>query len=88
MTFVAAAMPRTEPWRDHDLQVLADAENVIVEVLFEDIVRTMVRAPATLGAGPMPRVVPRRGRISSTPVTVGRASSGTAWARSPPGWRA
>ncbi|PXA68331.1 hypothetical protein [Cryobacterium arcticum] len=88
MTFVAAAVPRTEPWRDHDLQVLADAENVIVGVLFDDIVRTLVGSPTALGAGPVPMAVPRRGRMSSTPVRVGRQSSVTAWARSPPWMRA
>ncbi|MET0955413.1 MAG: hypothetical protein ABWY68_05640, partial [Cryobacterium sp.] len=87
MTFVAAAVLRTELGRDPDLQVLADAENVIVGVLFDDIVRTLVRPSTTLGAGPVPMALPGRGRMSSTPATVGRHDSATAWARSPPGYR-
>jgi hypothetical protein len=82
---VAAAVPSAELWRDHEMQVLTDAENVIVGVLFDDIVRTLMRPPTAPVAEPVPAAFPRRGRMSPTPVTVGRQSSGTAWARSPPG---
>jgi hypothetical protein len=84
MTFVAAAVPATvRP--DHEALVLADAENVIVSILFDDIVRTMLRSPTELAPEPLPAAVPRRERTCPRPVTTGRQRTGAAWARSPPG---
>jgi hypothetical protein len=85
MTFIAAAVPSTEPWRDHDLQVLAEAENVIVGVLFDDIVRTLVRPSTAPVAEPAGAATPGLERTEPAPATVGRRHSHPGWARSPPG---
>ena len=84
MTFVAAALPPVVAWRDHDAQVLADAEDVIVGILFDDIVRTLVRPPTPLVPAFVPAATPSRERMGPSTVTAGRQRSGAAWARSPP----
>jgi hypothetical protein len=86
MTFVvaAAAEPATV-WRDQDSQVLAEAENVIVGILFDDIVRTLLRPATVLVPLPVAAERPRRERMAPAPTTVGRQHTSDAWARSPPG---
>lgn len=85
MTLVAAALPPVEAWRDHDAQVLADAEDVIVGILFDDIVRTLLRSPTPLVPEPAPARPLRAERMRQLPATTGRQLSHPAWARSPPG---
>jgi hypothetical protein len=83
MTLVAAALPPVEVRRDHDVQVLVDAENLIVDILFDDIVRTLLR-PATRGlATPTPELV-KGSRTAPAPVVESRDRRRPAWARSPP----
>jgi hypothetical protein len=83
MSFVAAAVPATvRP--DDEAQVLADAENVLVSILFDDIVRALMRPPTALVPQPAPAATPKRERMRQTPVTTGRRRVGAAWARSPP----
>ena len=84
MTFVAAAVPSTEVWHDHELHVLAEAEDVIVGVLFDDIVRTLLR-PSTAPIAERARAAtPARERAEPAPATVGRQHSRPGSARSPP----
>jgi hypothetical protein len=84
MNLVAAALPPTELGRERDVQVLADAEDVIVGVLFDDIVRALVRAPTAFTSEPLPPARPRPKRMGPPPVTAGLQRFRTAWARSPP----
>lgn len=83
MTFVAAAVPSTEIRSDPDARVLADAEDVIVRVLFDDIVRTLLR-PATGPADGPPARDRRRAQTAPPPKTGSVDRRGPAWARSPP----
>ena len=84
MAFVVAARPPIEAWRDQDAQVLAEAEDVIVGILFDDIVRTLLRPPTPLVPKFVSAPSPSRERTGPPPVTAGRQRSGAAWARSPP----
>jgi hypothetical protein len=84
MNLVAAALPPTELGRERDVQVLADAENVIIGVLFDDIVRTRLRAPTAFAPQPAFPSLPRPKRMGPPPVTAGLRRPHTAWARSPP----
>jgi hypothetical protein len=85
MNLVAAAVPSSETREDSAARVLADAENVVVGILFDDIVRGLVRPPAALVRQPEPGDAPRSEWMGAAPITTGRQRSTTPWARSPPG---
>ena len=84
MTFVAAAPPSTEIRSDPDAQVLADAEDVLVRVLFDDIVRTLLRPATGRIPEPVPAPARRRAQTAPPPETGSVDRRGPAWARSPP----
>ncbi|MBX0301239.1 hypothetical protein K2F54_14790 [Cryobacterium sp. 1639] len=84
MTFVAAAVTATQFRSDPDARVLADAEDILVRVLFDDIVRTLLRP--TTGRIPASAVVPVTPVSTAAPPVAGsRDRRRPAWARSPPG---
>jgi hypothetical protein len=85
MNLVAAAVPSSETREDSAERVLVDAENVVVGILFDDIVRGLVRPSAALVRQPEPGDAPRSERMGAAPRTTGRQRSATPWARSPPG---
>jgi hypothetical protein len=85
MTFVAAAVPPPEVRREHETQVLADAEDVIVGILFDDIVRALLRPPTAVVPEPEPAATSRRERMQDTRATTALDRTSAAWARSPPG---
>jgi hypothetical protein len=84
MTLVAAALPPVEVQRDHDVQVLVEAENLIVDILFDDIVRTLLRQATRGLAAPAPVAV-KGARTAPPPVAESPDRRLPAWARSPPG---
>jgi hypothetical protein len=84
MTLVAAALPPVEVRRDHDGQVLVEAENLIVDILFDDIMRTLLRQATRGLAAPAPVSV-KGSRTAPPPVVESRDRRRPAWARSPPG---
>ncbi|WP_297370267.1 hypothetical protein [Cryobacterium sp.] len=84
MRLVAAALQAVDAPPDRGDQILADAENVIVSVLFDDIVR-MLLTPATLrDPEPHPEVSPRPARTVAPRVPEGQDRMRPEWARSPP----
>jgi hypothetical protein len=83
MTFVAAAVRSTEFGSDSDARVLADAEDILVQVLFDDIVRTVLRPATARIPAPASARLPRM-RTAEPPVTESRDRRRPAWARSPP----
>lgn len=83
MTFVAAAVTATQFRSDPDARVLADAEDILVRVLFDDIVRTLLRP--TTGRIPASAVVPVTPVSTAEPVAEPRDRRRPGWARSPPG---
>jgi hypothetical protein len=88
MTLIAAVLPPTNLGADPDLQVVAEAEDIIVGVLFDDIVRAL-RPVATgrhpgRGRGPAP--LRRANRTEAPPpATAYPEPKRWGWARSPPG---